>query len=83
MGKDFTIQTLVQVPVPDAHRGQTHCSIRVWSRERFIAGPGMHADRWLMPQNRELPEGFQQSTFKSQAGERSRRELQEGEGEAG
>ena len=52
--------------MPDAHRGQTHCSIRVWSRERFIAGPGMHADRWLMPQNRELPEGFQQSTFKSQ-----------------
>ena len=31
----------------------------------------------------ELPRGFQQSTFKSQAGERSRRELQEGEGKAG
>ena len=27
----------------------------------------------------ELPRGFQQSTFKSQAGERSRRELQEGQ----
>ena len=31
----------------------------------------------------ELPRVFQQSTFKSQTGERGCRELQEGEGQAG
>ena len=44
-------------------------NVGVWSRESFIAGPVKetvaHAQK-----NPELPEGFQQSIFKNQVGER-------------
>ena len=43
-------------------------NIRVWSRERFIAGPCKEMGG-LCPANPELLEGFQQSTFKGKVRE--------------
>ena len=58
----------MQVCVPDAQRGQTNWHIRVWSRERFIAGP-CKENGWLVPQKSRTPEGIQQSVFKGQVWE--------------
>ena len=44
---------------------QTNQNVGVWSRERFIAGPGKEMDG-LCPENPKLAAGFQQNVFKGQ-----------------
>ena len=50
------------------NEAKTNGNIRVWSRERFTAGPNKE-NRWIVSPDLEL-KGFQQSIFKGQVRER-------------
>ena len=52
----------MQVCVPEAQWGQTDLNIRVWCRERFIAGPSK-GNGWLMLKKHQLLDGFQGEVF--------------------
>ena len=63
---------LAQVRVPNAQWGQTNWNVRVWSRERFIAGPYEETGGFC-PKSPELPEVFGQTFLKARWGRWGRR----------
>ena len=51
-----------KIHVPDTQWGQTNQKVRVWSRERFSAGPSKE-NGWLMLKNPKLPAGLGGEVF--------------------
>ena len=59
---------LMQVCRPNVQWGQIHWNVRVWSREKFIARQCKETSG-LSPEKPQVPQTFQQSSFKGQVRE--------------
>ena len=54
---------------PTDNEAKRYRNVGVWSRERFIAGPGKETGDLCPSKNPKLPEEFQHSMFKGQVRE--------------